>query len=98
MMQNASNSKAMWTDMAALNLHLERHFGVSRLKRGMLTMLAAWLGYFVVINMTVRTLNKMMVPWLDVPLGVFLVAQGTAVIFFAALILLVKTWGDASAR
>ena len=90
-MQNASNSTARWADMVALTASLERHFGVSRLKRGMLVMLTAWLGYFIVINMSVRTLNKMMVPWLDVPLGVFLAAQGTAIIFFVTLILLVKT-------
>jgi hypothetical protein len=96
-MHNASHATAIWTDMAAMTLRLEQHFGVSRLKRGMLTMLAAWLGYFVVISMSLRTLNKVMVPWLELPLGVVLVAQGTAVIFFAALILLAKTWSAASA-
>ena len=35
-----------WPIMATPMLHLERHFGVRRLKRSMLTMLAAWLGYF----------------------------------------------------
>ena len=83
--------------MAAPTLGLERHFGLRRLKRGMLAMLAAWLGYFVVISMSVRALNKVTVPLLDMPLGVFLVAQGTAVIFLAALILLVKASGRASA-
>ena len=53
-----------------------------------------WLfGYFVIISMSLRTLNKVMVPWLEMPLGVVLVAQGTAVIFFAALVLLTRTWG-----
>jgi uncharacterized membrane protein len=33
------------------------------------------------------------VPLLDMPLGNFLVAQGTAVIFIVALILLVRTAG-----
>jgi hypothetical protein len=95
--QNASHATAIWTDMAAMTLRLEQHIGVSRLKRGMLTMLAAWLGYFIIISMSLRTLNKVMVPWLEIPLGVVLVAQGTAVIFFAALILLAKSWSAASA-
>jgi hypothetical protein len=96
-MQNASHATPIWTDMAALTLRLEQHFGVSRLKRGMLAMLAAWLGYFVIISMSVRALNRVMVPWLEMPLGILLVVQGTAVIFLAALILLAKTWGAASA-
>jgi putative solute:sodium symporter small subunit len=47
--------------------------------------------------MSVRALNKVTVPLLDMPLGVFLAAQGTAVIFLAALILLVKASGRANA-
>ena len=92
-MQNAFHPTAIRSDLAELSLGLERHFGLSRLKRGMLAMLAAWLGYFIIISMSVRALNKVTVPLLDMPLGVFLAAQGTAVIFLAALILLVKTSG-----
>jgi putative solute:sodium symporter small subunit len=96
-MQNALHPTAIWTDLAELSLGAERHDGLGRLKRGMLAMLAAWLGYFIIISMSVRALNKVTVPLLDMPLGVFLAAQGTAVIFLAALILLVKTSRTASA-
>jgi putative solute:sodium symporter small subunit len=89
-MQNASNSMAMWPIMTTPLLRLEQRFGIRRLRRGMLAMLAAWLGYFAVISMWARALNKMTVPFLDMPLGMFLVAQGTVVIFCAALVLLVK--------
>ena len=89
-MQNASNSMAMWATMTTPLLRLERQFGIRRLRRGIITMLAAWLGYFAVISIWARALNKMIVPVLDVPLGMVLVAQGTAVIFCAALVLLVK--------
>ena len=89
-MQNASNSMAMWAMMTTPLLRLERQFGTRRLRRGMLAMLAGWLGYFAVISMWARALNKVMVPVLDVPLGIFLAAQGTAVIFCAALVLLAK--------
>ncbi len=92
-MQNAVHPTPIWADLAEMTHSLERRFGLSRLKRGMLAMLAGWLGYFVVVSMSVRALNKVTVPFLDMPLGVFLAAQGTAVIFLAALILLVKTSG-----
>ena len=88
-MHNTLHPTAIWTDLAETALGLERHFGLGRIKRGMLAMLAGWLGYFVVVSMSVRTLNKMTVPLLNMQLGLFLVAQGTAIIFFAALILLV---------
>jgi putative solute:sodium symporter small subunit len=96
-MQNTLHPTAIWTDLAEMTLGLERNYGLSRLKRSMLVMLAGWLGYFVVVSMSVRALNKVTVPLLDMPLGVFLAAQGTAVIFLAALILLVKASGRANA-
>jgi uncharacterized membrane protein len=78
-------ASATWATMA---VQLDQRLG-ARLKRAMIAMLAAWLGYFVLISMSVRTLNKMTVPLLNMQLGLFLVAQGTAIIFCAALILLV---------
>jgi len=96
-MHHTLHTTAIWTDLAETALGLERHFELGRIKRGMLAMLAGWLGYFIVVSMSVRTLNKVTVPLLDVPLGVFLAVQGTAVIFLAALVLLVKTSGRASA-
>jgi putative solute:sodium symporter small subunit len=96
-MQNASNSAATWAVMTAPMLRLERQFGVRPLRRVMLSMLAAWFGYFLVISMWARALNKVTVPFLDIPLGIFLVAQGTAVIFCAALVLMAKISSAAGA-
>ena len=96
-MQNASNSAAAWAVMTAPMLRLEQHFGIRPLRRVMLAMLTAWLGYFAVISMWTRALNKVIVPFLDIPLGMFLVAQGIAVIFCAALVLVVKIVSAASA-
>ena len=94
-MQNASSSmpaSAVYAAIVAVPmLHLERHFGIRRLKRGMLTMLAAWITYFVIISLWARALNKVIVPVLDMPLGIFLAAQGTVIIFFASLIMLLRT-------
>jgi len=92
-MQNASHSTAASTFMADLSLRIDRHFETRRLTRGMLAMLGAWLAYFLLISMSVRTLNKVTVPLVDMPLGVFLVVQGTAVIFVAALVLLLRSAG-----
>ena len=89
-MQNASNSLAPWAVMTEPLLRIERQFGIRRLRRGMLATLGGWLAYFAVISMWARALNKVTVPFLDIPLGMFLAAQGTAVIFCAALVLLVK--------
>ena len=89
-MQNASNSAAAWAVMTAPMLRLERQFGVRPLRRVMLAMLTAWFGYFLVISMWARALNKVTIPLLDIPLSIFLVAQGTAVIFCAALVLMAR--------
>jgi len=86
-MQNASHPRAIRSAMATAALRLDQQIG-ARLKRAMLVLLAAWLTYFAIISMTARALNKVTVPFLDVPLANFLVAQGTAVIFVAALILM----------
>jgi uncharacterized membrane protein len=99
-MQNASRSVAASAAYSAILatplLQLERHFGIRRLKRAMLAMLAAWIGYFIIISMWSRALNKVIVPVIDMPLGIFLVMQGTVIIFFASLILLLRTTARAS--
>jgi len=77
-------------DLAPTVLALERRYGVGGLRRGILTMLAAWIGYFLLINMFVRSLNKVMVPVLDLPLGFFLAMQGAVVIFVIVLYFLAK--------
>ena len=90
-MRRASHPTAIGTAVATLTVQVERHFAIRQLKRGMLAMLAAWLGYFAIISLTVRSLNKVTVPLVEIPLGAFLVAQGTAIIFVASLILLLRT-------
>jgi putative solute:sodium symporter small subunit len=96
-MQNASNSAAVWAVMTAPMLRLEQQFGVRPLRRIILGMLTGWFGYFLVISMWARALNKMTVPFLHIPLGSFLAAQGTAVIFCAALVLMMRISGATGA-
>ena len=75
---------------------LERRHGVAGLRRGMLAMLAGWIGYFLLISMFVRSLNKVIVPIFDMPLGFFLAMQGAAVMFVVALCFLAR-WRAAAA-
>lgn len=79
-----------FSPLAETVLALECRYGVNGLRRGMLAMLASWIGYFFLINMFVRSLNKVAVPVLDLPLGFFLAVQGTLAIFVIALALLAR--------
>jgi putative solute:sodium symporter small subunit len=80
----------LFPDLAEAIHALERRYGVGGLRRGILTMLAGWIGYFLLINMFVRSLNKVVVPVLDLPLGFFLAMQGAVVVFIVTLFVLVK--------
>ena len=82
--------KEIFPDLAETVLALERRYGVGGLRRGILTMLLGWIGYFLLINMFVRSLNKVVVPVVDIPLGFFLAMQGAVVVFVIALYVLVK--------
>jgi putative solute:sodium symporter small subunit len=74
----------------------EQRAAWGELKKVMLTTLGAWIAYFLVINMFVRSLNKIVIPVLDMPLGVYLAIQGTAVIFVVALYTLSKRAGGSA--
>jgi len=90
--------KEILPDLAETVLALERRYGVGGLRRGILAMLAGWIGYFLLINMFVRSLNKVVVPVLDIPLGFFLAMQGAVVVFVIALYVLVKWRAAAPVR
>jgi putative solute:sodium symporter small subunit len=80
----------LFPDLSEAAHAFERRYGVGGLKRGMLALLTGWVVYFVVINMFVRSLNKVIVPIVDMPLGHFLAMQGAVVIFVVALVFLTK--------
>jgi len=81
--------------LTAAALAFERRFGGERLKRGMLAMFAGWIAFFLLVNVFIRPLNRLVMPFLDLPVGVVLVAQGTVVVFVVTLYLLAKKY-DAS--
>ena len=66
------------------------------LKKVILTALAAWIAYFVVVNMFVRTLNKVIIPVLGIPLGVYLAIQGTVVVFAVAVYVIARRLDEPS--
>ena len=63
---------------------------MARLKNLILTLLGVWIGYFAAVNMFARTLNKIDVPLLGLPLGVYLVIQGAMIVFLVTLYLFTK--------
>lgn len=77
--------------VARVFLSYEQRLARGELRKTMLTALGAWIAYFVVINMFVRSLNKIVIPVLDMPLGFCLAIQGTAIMFGVALYALSKT-------
>jgi len=78
-------------DLAKVLLGNEQHLVAwGEIRKVMLATLSAWIAYFLVINMFVRVLNKIVIPLLDMPLGFYLAIQGTAVMFGVALYVLAK--------
>ena len=73
-----------------LPLDSERRVSLVDLKNGILTLLAIWIGYFLVINFFIQVLDDINVPYVDLSLGQLLAAQGVFVIFASALIMLIR--------
>ena len=67
-----------------------KHLPWLGLKNLILVMLAFWIVYFAAIHSFVRTLNKIDVPVLGLPLGVFLAIQGAVIVFAVALYMFTK--------
>ena len=69
---------------------------VTMLRRTMVVMLPVWLVYFAAIKLFVKSLNAITVPVVDMPLGTYLVIQGSVVAFAVLLVLLTRTYATAS--
>jgi len=67
-----------------------RRVSLADLKSGILTLLAIWIGYFLVINFFIQVLDNVTVPYVDLPLDQVLAAQGVVLIFASALALLIR--------
>jgi hypothetical protein len=60
------------------------------LRRSMLVLLGVWIAYFVIVEAFIRTLGRIIVPIVNVPLAALLVAQGCVLLFLGALYLLAR--------
>jgi len=71
-------------------LDAERHVALVDLKNGILTLLAIWIGYFLVINFFIQVLDDINVPYVDLSLGNLLAAQGVVFVFCSALVMMIR--------
>ena len=72
--------------------------GLAALPRTMAVLLSAWLIYFFAINIFVRQLNAITVPYVEAPLGAYLVVLGAVLVFAAAVWLLTRAIGSKASR
>jgi putative solute:sodium symporter small subunit len=86
MIQNRKKQRRA-SAMAAQRQHV-----FAALKRTMMVMLPIWLAYFFAISLFARNLNAVTVPFVDMPLGTYLVIQGSAVVFTITLYLLSRAF------
>jgi putative solute:sodium symporter small subunit len=56
-----------------------------RTRRLMLVVLGLWFVFAVVVPAFVAPLNRVIIPFLDLPLGFFLASQGTLIVFVVIL-------------
>jgi putative solute:sodium symporter small subunit len=73
---------------------IRRQPGLAALPRTMAVLLSAWLVYFFAINLFVKQLNAVTVPFVEAPLGGYLVVLGAVLVFAAAVWLLTRAIGS----
>jgi uncharacterized membrane protein len=72
--------------------------GLAALPRTMAVLLSAWLIYFFAVNLFVKQLNAITVPYVEAPLGAYLVVLGSVLVFAAAVYLLTRAFGSRGRR
>jgi putative solute:sodium symporter small subunit len=60
------------------------------LRRTMMVMLPVWLAYFLAVSLSVKNLNAVTLPYVDMQLGTYLVIQGSVLAFAVTLYLLAR--------
>jgi putative solute:sodium symporter small subunit len=98
---NGHGLAARWETPMLINfLHAELHQALLeaqnspywvRAKKLLLVMLGLWMSHFLLVNWFAHSLNKIAVPVIGVPLGVYLAVQGTAIVFGVALFRLARS-------
>jgi uncharacterized membrane protein len=77
---------------------IRRQPGLAALPRTMAVLLSAWLVYFFAINLFVKQLNAVTVPYVEAPLGAYLVVLGAVLVFAATVWLLTRAIGSKASR
>jgi len=72
-------------DVAQALIEAQHSPAWARAKKLLILMLGLWVAYFLLVNWFVHSLNKIAVPVLGIPLGIFLAVQGAAIVFAVAL-------------
>ena len=65
-----------------------------RFKNLMMVMFGVWLVFFFVTNFFIKTLNKIVVPVLELPLGFYMPMQAAMIVFAMTLFWLARESGD----
>jgi hypothetical protein len=73
-----------------ISLDAQRRVQLADLKNGILTLLAIWIGYFLIINFFIQVLDDINVPYVGLSLGQLFALQGVFVIFASALVMLIR--------
>jgi putative solute:sodium symporter small subunit len=68
---------------AILEANLQAHW--ARTKNLMLVTLGLWISYFMVVHFFILKLNRIIVPVIELPLGLYLAVQGSLVVFIVML-------------
>jgi putative solute:sodium symporter small subunit len=62
-----------------------------RAKNLLLVLAGLWMTYFLLVSWFAHSLNKIAVPVIGIPLGVYLAVQGAAIVFAVALFRLARS-------
>ncbi len=71
-------------------LEAKDHVDWSGIRNPLFVLLGLWIAFFLVIHGFIHALNKLTVPFVGLPLGYYMAAQGSLVVLLALLYLLSK--------
>jgi putative solute:sodium symporter small subunit len=69
---------------------LSRHPYWQRSKNPLLVLLGLWIAFSAIVQLYVSALNKITVPVLGMPLGMYIAVQGSLVVFVIAVVWLAR--------
>jgi putative solute:sodium symporter small subunit len=85
-----SNRKGGFGPMAQTDLTAREEAHWTKTTNLMLTHLGIWIFFGYIVHMFVKPLNKIIIPILDFPLGFYMAAQGSLIVFVVMLFVFAK--------